>query len=64
MPGQVLYRRDGTWIDVDPDEKEKFMASGEYSDSPAGPWREAPEGGVTTLSKSVMKRKKAQQRII
>jgi hypothetical protein len=42
MPGFVLYRRDGTWIDVDPENAEMLMLleEGEFSDSPAGPWKD------------------------
>lgn len=37
--GCVLYRRDGTWIDVGPQEAITFMDTGEFSDSPVGPWK-------------------------
>jgi hypothetical protein len=37
--GCVLYRRDGSWIDVSPEESQRLIASGDYADSPAGPWK-------------------------
>lgn len=41
--GCVLYRRDGSWIDVGPQEAIIFMDTGEFSDSPAGPWLTSKE---------------------
>jgi hypothetical protein len=38
--GCVLYRRDGSWIDVSPMEAQRLIASGDYADSPAGPWKD------------------------
>ncbi|MGH8565660.1 MAG: HGGxSTG domain-containing protein [Gammaproteobacteria bacterium] len=50
--GCVLYRRDGSWIDVSPEESLRLIASGDYADSPAGPWKDVPARPCTRCASS------------